>query len=86
MGSSIRLRLRVAAGTLAAVVATATVPPALGADEITISMDAGRVTLIATDAPLADMLAEWSRVGETVFMGTETLGAEPVTLHLVDAA
>ena len=86
MGSSISLRLRVAAGMLATVVAAAAVPPALGASEITINMGAGRVTLIATDAPLADVLAEWARVGDTVFVGAEMLGVEPITLHLVDAA
>ena len=75
-----------ATAALAAVTATAAVQPVFGTGEITISMDAGRVTLVATDARLADVLAEWSRVGDTVFVGAETLGAEAVTLHLVDAA
>ena len=86
MDTSTRFRLLAAAGTLAAVVLVAAVPPVLGSGEITISIDAGRVTLVVTDARLADVLAEWSRVGETVFVGAERLGAEPVTLHLEDAA
>ena len=34
-------------------------------------MERGRVTLIATDARLGDVLAEWSRVGDTRFVGAE---------------
>lgn len=78
-------RLRTAAGAVFAVVlATAVAMPLVGAGEIRISMDAGRVTLIATDAPLADILDEWSRTGETRFLGAEAIGGELITLHLVD--
>ena len=49
-------------------------------------MDGGRVTLIATEARLVDVLAEWSRVGQTQFVGAESIGGELITLHLVDAA
>jgi hypothetical protein len=51
--------------------------PGVAAGEIRISMDRGRVTLIATDAPLADVLAEWARVGGTLFAGAEAIGAGP---------
>ena len=78
-------RLRPAAGAVIAVVlATAVAMPLVGAGEISISIDAGRVTLIATDAPLADILDEWSRTGETRFVGAEAIGGELITLHLVD--
>ena len=73
---------RVVAG-LALATAFAATPS--GADEIGISMCGGRVTLVATGVPLADILAEWSRVGATRFVGADTLGREPVTLRLVDA-
>ena len=59
--------------------------PLLGAGEIRMAIDGGRVTLSATEAPLADVLAEWSRVGGTRFVGAETLSRETVTLRLVDA-
>ena len=59
--------------------------PLLGAEEVRMAIDGGRVTLSATEAPLADVLAEWSRVGGTRFVGAETLGRETVTLRLVDA-
>ena len=59
--------------------------PVLGAEEVRMAIDDGRVTLSATEAPLADVLAEWSRVGGTRFVGAETLGRETVTLRLVEA-
>ena len=59
MGRVKRSTFRAAAGALAAVVvAAAGTAPLTGAGEIAISMDAGRVTLIATEARLADVLAE----------------------------
>ena len=57
----------------------------LGAEEIRIAIEDGRVTLSATGAPLADVLAEWSRVGGTRFVGGERLGRETVRLRLADA-
>ena len=87
MGRVKRSTFRAAAGALAAVVvAAAGTAPLTGAGEIAIIMDAGRVTLIATEARLADVLAEWSRVGQTQFVGAGPIGGELITLHLVDAA
>ena len=87
MGRVKRSTFRAAAGALAAVVvAAAGTAPLTGAGEIAISMDAGRVTLIATEARLADVLAEWSRVGQTQFVGAGPIGGDLITLHLVDAA
>ena len=81
-----RSGFRAAFGVLAPVVlAAAAVEPAAAGD-VRISMERGRVTVIAIDARLADVLAEWSRVGATRFVGAEPLGGEPVTLHLIDAA
>ena len=77
---------RAAASLLAALtLGTALDGPLLGAGEIRLAIDGGRVTLSATEAPLADVLAEWSRVGGTRFVGAETLGRETVTLRLVEA-
>ncbi len=78
---------RVFAGGVAAVVLAAglTARPA-AADEIQLSMDAGRVTLVATRAPLTDVLAAWSRVGGTRFVDAEAVAGESVTLRLVDVA
>ena len=74
------------AGLLAALtLGTALDGPLLGAEEVRMAIDGGRVTLSATEAPLADVLAEWSRVGGTRFVGAERIGRETVTLRLVDA-
>lgn len=70
---------------LAAVGVAAVAAPLLATGEIRISMDGGRVTVIATEARLADVLAEWTRVGATRFVGSEAIGEETITLHLVDA-
>ena len=86
MGTTTRSRFGAGSGTVAAVILAATVAaPGVAAGEIRISMDRGRVTLIATDAPLADVLAEWARVGGTLFAGAEAIGGELITLHLVEA-
>ena len=72
-------------GVLAVATAVAVAAP-VAADEIRISMERGRVTLIAAEAPLADVLAAWARVGDVRFEGAGTLEGEPVTLHLIDVA
>ena len=75
-----------AAVALSAVALAAFAGARLDADgEISITLDRGRVTLVATGARLTDILAEWSRVGDTRFVGAEALGGEPITLSLVDA-
>ena len=81
-----RSGLRSAVGAAAAVAAVlGGAAPLLGAGEISIRINGGRVTLLATDAPLAAVLEEWSRVGDTRFVGAEPLHGELITLHLVDA-
>lgn len=58
----------------------------LAAEDLQLRIDGGRVTLIAAGATLADILAEWSRVGDTRFVGADGLEGGPLTLHLVDVA
>ncbi len=58
----------------------------LAAEDLQLRIDGGRVTLIASGATLADILAEWSRVGDTRFVGADALDGGPLTLHLVDVA
>ncbi len=85
-------RTRRVAGCLAAVLlAAAAGRPAVAAGQppdaaggLQLSIAGGRVTLIAAGAPLAEVLAEWSRVGRTRFVGADRLRGEPLTLHLVD--
>lgn len=54
------------------------------ASELSLEMREGRVTLVAKAAPLRDVLAEWARVGQTTIVDADKLGAQTVTLQLVD--
>ncbi len=71
---------------VALMVAVALTPAAASADEIQVTMEASRVSLTATNAPLTDVLAEWARVGATEFIDADKLAAAPVTLELIDVA
>ena len=73
-------------GVAAVALAGALAAGPAAADEIELSMEAGRVTLIATGAPLTEVLAAWSRVGNTRFVDAGSLAGESVTLHLMDVA
>ena len=54
------------------------------AEELRIAIGSGRVTLIADDAALGDVLAAWARAGGTRFTGAGPIEAARVSLHLVD--
>jgi hypothetical protein len=49
-----------------------------------LTMQDGRVTIIATDVPLRQILQEWSRVGQTKIINGEKLSGPAVTLQLVN--
>lgn len=57
--------------------------PAL-AQSLKLSMANGRVTLIATDVPLRQILAEWARIGDTRIVNGDKLFGPPITLELID--
>jgi hypothetical protein len=57
--------------------------PAL-AGELRLSIANGRVTLIAQDVPLKQILDEWGRVGQTTIVGSDKLAGGNVTLELRD--
>ena len=42
----------------------------------------GRVTLVAKDVTVREILAEWARVGQTRIVNAEKLTGGPVTLEL----
>ena len=68
---------------LAALVAAAT-PPLAGAGEFELTIQRGRVTLVAQNAPIQDILAEWARIGQTKIVNGEKLTGSPLTLQLID--
>jgi hypothetical protein len=54
------------------------------AGDLKLTLSNGRVTLIAQDVPLRQILDEWSRVGQTVIVNGDKLMGPPLTLQLID--
>src|SRR5262245_44614020 len=58
---------------------------ALQVQPVEIAFAAGHVTLSATDAPVADVLAAWTRTGHAEVTGVEYLGARRISIRLTYA-
>src|SRR4051812_16880061 len=56
------------------------------AGELKLSMNDGRVTLIADAVPLRQILQEWARIGQTRIVNADQLNGPPMTLQFVDAS
>ncbi|HET7217365.1 MAG TPA: hypothetical protein VFJ02_04925, partial [Vicinamibacterales bacterium] len=56
------------------------------AGDLRLSIGNGRVTIVAQDVTLRQILDEWGRVGQTVVVGADKLVGPPVTLELHDVA
>jgi len=69
-------------GWLALLLLTASASSA--AAEVRLSIADGRVTLVATDATLGEILAEWGRVGSTRIENGDRVIGLPMTLRLDD--
>jgi hypothetical protein len=69
--------LAVAAATLAIGVAPA-------AADVRVTMRDGRVTVVAKDATLRQILAEWARVGQARIVNGEQVAGGPMTIELTD--
>jgi hypothetical protein len=54
------------------------------AQQLTLQMQDGRVTLEATAVPVRQILAEWARVGGTKIVGADKITGSPLTLHIVN--
>src|SRR6266536_4733784 len=52
--------------------------------EVQLSLQDGRVTLVAKDATVRQILAEWARVGQTKIVNLERIPGGPVTLEMSD--
>jgi hypothetical protein len=68
----------------AAVASIFTVAPAFAQPQLQLSMANGRVTLVARDVPVRQILAEWARIGDTRIVNGDKLVGPPLTLELVD--
>jgi hypothetical protein len=62
------------------------VAPSSARGELRLSIANGRVTLVAQDVTIKQILDEWSRIGQTTIVGAERLVGTPVTLELTDVA
>ncbi len=76
-------RLRSGAAALTLILA-AWATPAGAQSDVSLEFDDGRVTVVAKEAPLNRVLAEWQRLGGTRFVNAERLPGTPVTLTLTD--
>jgi hypothetical protein len=72
----------VTSAAVSAWIATASVCAA--APSVQLTIHDGRVWLVATDAPVRQILAEWARVGQTRVVNAERVSRRPLTLQLTD--
>jgi hypothetical protein len=59
-------------------------PSNASAQNLQLTIANGRVTLVADNVPVRQILAEWSRIGNTQMVNAEKLTGSPVTLRLID--
>jgi hypothetical protein len=67
---------------LAALAWGITVPAVAG--DLKLTIENGRVTIVAQDVPLAQILQEWARLGNTKIVNAEKIVGTTVTLELVN--
>lgn len=60
------------------------IPTLASAGSLTLTMHDGRVTLIAQDVPVRQILSEWARVGQTKIVNADQVFGPNVTMQLVD--
>lgn len=70
--------------TAATAVAALTLAGSAFAGELRLSIQNGRVTLVAHDVPVRQILQEWARVGQTRIVNAEKLSGPLVTMELTD--
>jgi len=54
------------------------------AGDLKLTIENGRVTLIARDVPLRQILQEWARIGNTKIVNAEKVVGGPITLELIN--
>src|SRR5580765_4452320 len=75
-----RASLIVAVAAAVVVIGTASAASA----DVQLTIQNGRVTLVAKDATVRQILSEWARVGQTKIVNVERIPGGPVTLELRD--
>ena len=56
------------------------------AGDLKLSMQNGRVTIVADNVPLRQILQEWARVGQTKIVNADKMNGPNITLQLTDAS
>ncbi len=74
--------LKLSCGLVMAVLLFA--PTTGAAGELRLSIANGRVTLVAQDVTVKQILDEWARVGQTTIVNADKIAGPPVTLELQD--
>ena len=69
----------IAGGALFMVLAAST-----ASAEVQLSIGDGRVTLVATNATVRQILTEWARIGQTKIVNVERIPGGPLTLQLTN--
>lgn len=77
--------MRIPAILVASALAVAVAAPPASAD-VQLQIQNGRVTLLAKDATLRQILMEWARVGQTKIVNAERIPGGPLTLELRDVS
>lgn len=54
--------------------------------DVQLSIRNGRVTLVARDATITEILGQWAKVGQTRIVNAEGLGGDRVTIELTDVS
>lgn len=67
-----------------ALVACAASAGVAAAGDLKLILGNGRVTLVAKDVPLRQILSEWARLGQTNIVNGDKLNGPPLTLELID--
>jgi hypothetical protein len=71
-----------AMNTLILVLATSLLAGSPAFADVHLTMHGGRVSIVATDATIRQILAEWARVGQTRIVNVERIPGGPITLEL----
>ena len=58
----------------------------VSAEELKLTLKDARITIVAENVTLQEILAEWTRVGQTEFVGADSLVDQRVTVQLFDVA
>ena len=69
---------------LSSLVAVSLLTASTAVAEVKVTMQEGRVSIVAKDATVRQILTEWARVGQTKIVNVERIPGGPMTLELTN--